>query len=68
MGYRNLTNEELINQAQAEMLSEDSNVIEVHKDLIIELVDRFERVLLSQASLLKQGKYSDKDPNQLELL
>lgn len=65
MGYRNLTNEELINQATAEMLSEDSNIVEVHKDLIMELVERFERVLLSQSSLLKEKK--NKDPNQLEL-
>lgn len=66
MGYRNLTNEELINQATAEMLSEDSNIVEVHKDLIMELVERFERVLLSQSSLLAEKKA--KDPNQLELL
>jgi hypothetical protein len=65
MGYRNLTNEELINQATAEMLSEDSNIVEVHKDLINELVERFERVLLSQSSLLAEKKA--KDPNQLEL-
>lgn len=66
MGYRNLTNEELINQATAEMLSEDSNIVEVHKDLIMELVERFERVLLSQSSLLAEKKV--KDPNQLEIL
>ena len=66
MGYRNLTNEELINQATAEMLSEDSNIVEVHKDLIMELVERFERVLLSQSSLLAEKKA--KDPNQLEIL
>ena len=66
MGYRNLTNEELINQATAEMLSEDSNIVEVHKDLIMELVERFERVLLSQSSLLAEKKA--KDPNQLEML
>jgi len=65
MGYRNLTNEELINQATAEMLSEDSNIVKVHKDLIMELVERFERVLLSQSSLLAEKKA--KDPNQLEL-
>lgn len=66
MGYRRLTNEELINQATAEMLSEDSNIVEVHKDLIMELVERFERVLLSQSSLLAEKKV--KDPNQLEIL
>jgi hypothetical protein len=66
MGYRHLTNEELINQATAEILSEDSNVMEVHKDLLNELVERFERVLLSQSSLLKAGRNS-KDPNQLDL-
>ena len=66
MGYRHLTNEELINQAAAEVNSEDSNLITVHKDLLNELVDRFGRVLMSKPSLLDQGKYS-KDPNQLEL-
>ena len=66
MGYRNLTNEELINQATAEMLSEDSNIVEVHKDLIMELVDRFGEVLMSNPSLLDKGKHS-KDPDQLEL-
>lgn len=66
MGYRHLTNEELINQATAEMLSEDSNIVPVHKDLIMELVERFERVLLSQSSLLQEKK--NKDPNQPKLL
>lgn len=66
MGYRHLTNEELINQATAEMLSEDSNIVKVHKDLIMELVERFERVLLSQSSLLQEKK--NKDPNQPKLL
>lgn len=66
MSYRNLTNEELVNHATAVVLSEDSNSVQVHKELINELVERFEKVLLSEPSLFKEGN-SSKNSNQLEL-
>lgn len=66
MTYRNLTNEELVNHAEAIVLSEDSNLTQVHKELINELVERFEKVLLSEPSLYSEGTFS-KDSNQLEL-
>jgi hypothetical protein len=66
MVYRTLTNSELVGVAEAVILAEDSNLVAVNKQMLKELVDRFEKVLSSHPSLLKEGTGS-KDPDQLEL-
>jgi len=59
MSPRNLTDTELVSAINELTLLEESNTVEVHKDLLIELVQRFEKVLISSPS-------PEKDPNQLE--
>jgi hypothetical protein len=59
MTPRNLADDELVNVINALTLLEDSDSIEIDKDLLIELVQRFEKVLISSPS-------PEKDPNQLE--
>lgn len=66
MVFRHLTDEELVNHVLTDVLSEDSDQITIHTALLNELVDRFEKVLMSDVSRYDEAENS-KNPNQLEL-
>lgn len=67
MSYRNLSDYEIITDATHDVLLAKSDKVEVDREMLAELVYRFEKVLLSQSSLPLDEQRDSKDPVQLEL-